>query len=46
MFDPDIAAAMIAAMFVGMGADNKGFVVSSSGRTAQGISPYMSSEFE
>ena len=38
MFDPDIAATMIAAMVVGMGTDNKGFVVNFSGRMRQGIS--------
>ena len=44
--DPDIAATLIAAMVAGMGTDNKGFVVNSSGRTRQEISPYISSEFE
>ena len=32
-FYPDIATTMIAVMVVGMGADYKGFVVNSSGRT-------------
>ena len=45
-FDPDNAATMIAVMVVGMGADNKGFVGNSSGRTRQGIFPNVSSEFE
>ena len=38
-FDPDIAATMIAVMVVGVGADNTGFVVNSSGRIRQGVSP-------
>ena len=46
MLDHDIAATMIAATVVGVGADNKGFVVNSSGRARQGVSQYVSSELE
>ena len=44
--DPNMSAMLIAAMVVCVGADNKGFVGNSSGRSRQGVFPYASLEFK